>query len=148
MFLGLDNIDLSKIAELPSSQKATFSPGEVIFKSGERARYLYVLAGGQVDLIADVASKHQNTGDKVVIDTITTGGCFGWSAMVRPHFYVMSAVCTKAADVVTISGAELMGLLEDNNHIGYSIFQSLSHIIGARLRDVENTLARLLYYQE
>jgi len=148
LFLGLDNADLSKIAELPSSQRVTFSPGAVIFKSGERAKYLYVLVRGQVDLRTDVTVKHQNTRGNVVIDTITTGGCFGWSAMVRPHFYVMSAVCTQAADVVIISGAELMGLLEDNNHIGYSIFQSLSHIIGARLRDVEKRLVKFMHYQE
>jgi len=144
LFLGLGDADLSKIADLPSSQKTTFSPGETVFKNGDRAKYLYVLARGQVDLVSDVPSKHQNTRDNVVIDTITTGGCFGWSAMVRPHFYVMSAICTQAAEVVIISGDELMGLLDDDNHIGYSVFQSLSHIIGARLRDVEKTLARLL----
>ena len=141
LFLGLDDADLLKIAELPSSHKAVFSPGEIIFKNRERAKYLYVLARGQVDLVADAPSERRHVRDNVLIDTITTGGCFGWSAMVRPHFYVMSAVCTQTTEVVTISGAELMGLLEEDNHIGYSVFQSLSHIIGARLRDVEKTLA-------
>ncbi len=149
LFLGLDDPDLLKIAELPSSHKALFSPGDIIFKNGEGANYLYVLAGGQVDLLADVPSERRSERDNiVVIDTITTGGCFGWSAMVTPHFYVMSAVCTQAAELIIISGAELMGLLEEDNHVGYSVFQSLSHIIGARLRDVEKKLARTLHYQE
>jgi len=141
LFLGLDDADLSKIAKLPSSRKVIYSPGENIFRRGERAKYLYVLARGQVGLVADAFSKHRHVRDDVLVDTITTGGCFGWSAMVRPHFYVMSAVCAQTTEVVTISGAELIGLLEEDNRIGYSVFQSLSHIIGARLRDVEKTLA-------
>jgi CRP-like cAMP-binding protein len=148
LFLGLDDAALLKIAELPSSDKAAFSPGEIIFKYGARAKYLYVLARGQVDLVADFPSEYRRVRENLLIDTVTIGGCFGWSALVRPHFYVMSAVCTKPTEVVTINGAELMGLLEDDNHIGYSVFQSLSHIIGARLRDVEKTLARFLHYQE
>lgn len=145
LFLGLDDAALLKIAELPSSHKAVFSPGATIFKNRERATYLYVLAKGQVDLVADIPSERRRVRHNVVIDTITTGGCFGWSALVRPHFYVMTAVCTQAAEVIIISGAELMGLLEEDNHIGHSVFQSLSHVIGARLRDTEKTLARLLH---
>lgn len=143
LFLGLDDADLLKIAGLPSSRKILVSPGETIFENGERAKYLYVLASGQVDLLADVPAERRSVRDNVVIDTVTTGGCFGWSAMVAPHFYVMTAVCTQTAELVIISGAELMGLLEEDNSIGYGVFQSLSHIIGARLRDVEKTLARL-----
>jgi len=49
-------------------------------------------------------------------------------------------VCTKPSEVVNISGAELTALPEENHSIGYRVFQSRSHIIGARLRDVEQAL--------
>ena len=141
LFLGLDDAALLKVAELPSSHRAEFPPGEIIFKNGASATYLYVLVRGQVDLVADLPSEYQPARKTLLIDRITTGSCFGWSALVRPHFYAMSAICTKPTEVVTINGTELMGLLEEDNHIGYIVFQSLSHIIGSRLRDVEKTLA-------
>ena len=79
-------------------------------------------------------------GYKVVVDRITTGGFFGWSAVVRPHFYVMSAICKEPSQVVIISGVELVALFDKDYHIGYKVFQSLSRIIGTRLRDVEHVL--------
>jgi len=142
LFLGLDDADLLKIASLPSSREAAFSSGDAIIRIGERARQLFVLKEGHVDLVIDVPSGHGLVGGPVIIDRITTGGCFGWSALVRPHFYVMSAVCREYAEVVTISGAELTALFDEDHRVGYRVFQSLSHIIGARLRDVEQALAK------
>ena len=142
LFLGLDDADLFRIATLPSSHEAVFSPGEVIIRGGARANHLFVLREGEVELVIDVPSAHWQGERAVVVDRMTTGGCFGWSALVRPHFYVMSGVCLERAEVVVISGAELMGLFDDDYRIGYRVFQSLSHIVGARLRDVEQALAR------
>ena len=140
LFLGLDDADLLRIAALPSAHEATFSPGEVIFRGGARASHLFVLREGEIDLVMAVPSEHLDGAHTVQVDRVTTGGCFGWSALVRPHFYVMSAVCIRPSAVVSIGGAELMALFEDDHNIGYRVFQSLSHIIGARLRDVEQAL--------
>lgn len=142
LFLGLDDADLRRIATLPSSREAEFAAGEVIIRDGTRANHLFVLREGQIELAVDVPAEHWQGQRTVVIDRITTGGCFGWSALVRPHFYVMSAVCLDRAEVVVISGAELMALFDDDCNIGYRVFQSLSHIVGARMRDVEQALAR------
>ena len=142
LFLGLDDADLLRIARLPSSHEVAYSPGEVIIKDEEIAEYLYVLRKGQVDLVMEVPPMSGQEGTVVVVDRVTTGGCFGWSALVRPHLYVMSAVCRESTYAVAISGDELMALFEDDHRIGYRIFQSLSHIIGARLRDVEQALAK------
>ena len=100
-----------------------------------------MLKEGQVDVVMEVPSKSEQAATRVVLDVITKGGFFGWSALVKPHLYVMSAICRQASRIVVISGPELTALLEDDNRIGYRIFQSMSHIIGARLRDVEKLLA-------
>jgi CRP-like cAMP-binding protein len=142
LFLGLDDADLLRIARLPSSHEVAYSPGDVIIEDEGIAKYLYVLRKGQVDLVMEVPPMFGQEGAVVVVDRVTTGGCFGWSALVRPHLYVMSAVCRESAYAVAISGAELMALFEEDHRIGYRIFQSLAHIIGARLRDVEQALVK------
>lgn len=141
VFLGLDDNDLSQIAALPSCREETYQPEGVIFRAGDKAKYLYVLKGGGVDLVVEAPPESAQVETQVVIDRITTGDFFGWSALVKPHFYTMSAICTEPSSVVVISGAELMALFEKEYHIGYKVFQSLSHIIGTRLRDMEQVLA-------
>jgi len=141
VFLGLDDSDLSKIAALPSCREEAYQPEEVIFRTGDEAKHLYVLKEGEVDLVMRVPPRPMPAATRIVVDRITTGGFFGWSALVKPHFYTMSAICEEPSRVVVISGVELMALFEKNYYIGYRVFQSLSHIIGTRLRDIEQTLA-------
>ena len=141
VFLGLDDSDLSKIAALPSCRKETYQPEEVIFRAGNEAKYLYVLEEGLIDLVMKVPPEAKQATSQVVVDRITKGGLFGWSALVKPRVYVMSAICKEPAVIVRVSGVELTALFDSAHHIGYKVFQSLSHIIGARLRDVEQVLA-------
>ncbi len=140
VFLGLDDSDLSKIAALPSCREEAYQPEEVIFRAGDEAKHLYVLKEGQVDLVMEVPPRSKQAVTKVVVDRITTGGFFGWSALVEPHFYAMSAICKEPSWVVIISGVELIALFDKDYHVGYKVFQSLSHIIGTRLRDTEQVL--------
>ena len=142
VFLGLSDSDLGKIAALPSCREETYQSEEVIFRDGDEAKHLYVLEEGRVDLVMEVPPRSKQAATKVVVDRITTGGLFGWSALVRPHLYVMSAICEEPSRVVSISGADLLSLFESDYHIGYKTFQGLAHIIGARLRDVEQVLIK------
>ena len=142
VFLGLDDSDLNKIAALPSCREEAYQPEKVIFRGGYEAKNLYVVKEGQVDLVMEVPPSAQHTSTKIVVDIITTGGFFGWSSLVEPHFYTMSAICREPSSVVIISGAELMALFDDDYYIGYKVLQSLCHIIGTRLRDTERVLAK------
>ena len=141
VFLGLEDSDLSKIAALPSCCEKSYQAGEVILRAGDEARCLYVLKEGQIDLVMQVLDESGNETTRVV-DRITTGDFFGWSAIAKPHFYVMSAVCKEPSRVVSISGAELMALFDEHYYIGYRVYQSLSRIIGARLRHLERLLIK------
>jgi len=142
VFLGLDDSDLGKIAALPSCREESFPTGHVIFRAGEEAKYLYILEEGKVDLAMAVPSVPEKEAIKVVIDRVTTGGFFGWSALVKPHFYTMSAICVETVRVVIISGIELMALFESDYRVGYKVLQCLSHVIGTRLRDMEQVVVR------
>jgi len=142
VFLGLDDNDLAKIAALPSCQEVSYAEGEFIIKAGDAARYLYVLKEGQVDVVMDVPPDSKEDTFKVVVDVITKGGFFGWSALVKPHSYVMSAISSKPSIVAIINGAEIMALFDREYYIGYKVFESLSHIIGNRLRDLEQVVVR------
>ena len=142
VFLGLDDSDLRKIAALPSCREEAYQEGDVIFRTGDQARDLYVLKEGQIDLVTEVSQQVDQAVTRVVVDRITVGDFFGWSALVGPHLYVMSAICQRPCRLVIISGTELLTLFETDHRIGYKMFQSLSRIIGTRLRYMEQALLR------
>jgi len=141
VFLGLDDSDLAKIAALPSCRALDYQTGEMIFQAGKKAEYLYIIKEGQVDLVMEASSSSKQP-TKVVIDRATTGGTFGWSALVKPHFYTGSAICAQSSKVVAVSGVELTALFEQDNHLGYQIYQRLCQVIGARLRNIEQVLIK------
>ena len=141
-FLGLDDSELCQIANLPSSREESYQAQQIIFKGDDRAEYLYILKEGQVDLVTEIPEGSGRPARQITIDTITKGGVFGWSALVPPHSYVLYAICHKPSLVVVLSGDELSTLFERENRIGYKVLQSLTHIIGARLRYAERLLVR------
>lgn len=139
VFLGLNDSDLEIIASLPSSRIATFQTGQILFKAGEEAKDIFVIEEGQIKVIAEVSSSDNKT-NTITIDIVSKGSLLGWSALVRPHLYVLSAVCQKPCKVVIINGNELLSLFEQNCFIGYRVLQGLSQVIGIRFRDLQQIL--------
>lgn len=141
VFVGLSDSDLEKIAHLPSWHRSTYATGESIFQENIEARDFYILEEGEVSLV--VASQKEGTKESVQIpvDTITTGDVFGWSALVAPHLRTMSAICVKPSSIISVRGAELTILMDDNHSLGYEVMKGLVRVIGARLRILPDSLA-------
>jgi len=142
VFLGLEDEHLERIASLPSSCEKTLQSGEILFQTGERADNLYVLKEGRVDLVAGVSPEAELGKQKLVVDIVTMGGFLGWSALVAPHYYFLSAIAAAPSVVVCINGSELMALSDKDYYVGYRVFNGLARIIGSRLRDYEQVLLR------
>ena len=140
LFLGLDDNNLQKIADLPSCQKKAYKSQEVIFKAGEESQDLYIVEEGQVNLVVKMAAKSSHLSEEVVVRTITKGGIFGWSALVPSHIFTMSAISKEPSKVVAISGNELRTLFDKDTHLGYEVMNSLIRVVGARVRNIEQLL--------
>lgn len=142
VFVGLDDSDLQKIANLSSWQRNTYKPGDYVFRQDATADYFYILEDGEVNLLVVVQADSPNSTKKEVpVDTVTTGDVFGWSSLVAPHSLTMSAVCVKPSTVLIVSGIELVGLLDCNQSIGYEVMKGLVRVIGARFRDLRRRFA-------
>lgn len=142
VFLGLEDKYLERIASLPSSCEKTLKYGETLFQFGERAEFLYVLREGRIDLVAGFAPESELEKPKLVVDRVTVGGFLGWSALVAPYYYVLSAIAEVHSKVVCIRGSELIALSDEDFYVGYRVFSGLSRIIGFRLREYEQVLVR------
>src|SRR4030065_1489801 len=141
-FVGLDDNELQKIADLPSWRRNVYSTGDFIFREGSVSKDFYVLEEGGISLL--VASRKGETKEliQVPVDTVTRGDVFGWSSLVAPHSRNMSAVCVKRSTVVAVSGAELHEVMDCNHSLGYEVMKSLVRVIARRLRDFQDELVR------
>jgi CRP-like cAMP-binding protein len=142
VFLGLDDKDLKMIADLPSSRQEIYQSGHILFRGGTEARDMFILEEGQIDLFVQVPLHSGEKPTRVVVDIVTKGGLFGWSALVKPNLYVLSGVCQQPSRLAVINGDELLKLCEENRSIGYKVFQGLSQVIGSRFRDLEQVVIK------
>jgi CRP-like cAMP-binding protein len=136
VFVGVDDSDLQKIADLPSWHKSTYEQGEHIFNDKDIATHFYILEEGEIRLVATLNNERAHETTQVPVDTITTGDVFGWSSLISPYSLTMTAVCTKQSTVLSVVGKELTSLMDSNQALGYEILKGLVRIISARLRDL------------
>ena len=141
VFVGLGDSALEKIAHLPSWRRNIYTAGEFVFQEDAESNDFYILEEGEVSLT--VASHKEETKEvvQIPVDTITTGDVFGWSALVAPHSRTMSAICVKPSSIMSVRGADLVILMDDDHSLGYEVMKGLVRVIGARLRSLPSSLA-------
>jgi CRP-like cAMP-binding protein len=117
LFGGLGEAELAEIAKL--SRERTYEDGAVIFTTGK------------VDI--QIEFKIYDYEIMATVYTVGKGEIFGWSALVPPHRLTASARCQGKADIIMISGKELMEFLEKDRGVGYVVMKNLSALISSRL---------------
>jgi CRP-like cAMP-binding protein len=130
LFKGLDDSRLKKVAQLCRSK--AFQRGEVAFNEGEEATELFLLSDGRVVLEMDVSAPGQSplpTGMEIV----NGGEIFGWSAVVEPYVYKLTARCMTVCNTLAVKGDMLQKMMAEDTGLGYHVMKKLSEIIALRL---------------
>ena len=130
LFKGLDDTRLKKVAQLCRSR--SFQRGEVVFNEGEDATELFLLSEGRIVLEMDVSAPGQPplpTGMEIV----NGGEVFGWSSVVSPYVYKLSARCMTLCNTLAIKGDMLRKMMTEDTILGYHVMTKLAEIIALRL---------------
>ncbi len=138
VFEGLSDDELAVIAKM--AQEETYEAGARIFGENEEAKFLYIVEQGRVAILIELGR-----GKQTVVDTVTKGGSFGWSALVPPYVYTGAAKCSERTKVVVVPGMELRDLCLKNCRTCYTIMERLAMVISARLKDTRLQLISLMY---
>jgi len=138
IFESLTDDELTAIAKIACEE--TYEAGARIFVENEAAKNLYVVRDGRVAILINIGRSKQT-----IIDTVTEGGSFGWSAIVPPYILTGTAKAVEKSRIIVIPGQELRALCRQNCNTCYTIMERLVAIISGRLRDTRLQLISLMY---
>ena len=126
---GLRTHEIDQIFKLCDEVK--FDKGEVIFREGKTAEFFYILEGGSIDLRFEFPLK--DSSKEMTIATVPRNRSFGWSAILEPHIFTLTAYCLEPCKVIRINGQEFLELCERVPEMGVYVMQNLAGIISRRL---------------
>jgi len=138
IFEGLPEGGLEKLTAICTEQ--SYQGGQAVFREGEEAENLYILAQGKIVLEMRIDLGPYRPPTHATVDVVTSGESFGWSAVVEPHVYTLSAICVDPSRVVAVKGAPLRELLDQDPPLGYQVMKRLARLISSRLMHTRQML--------
>ena len=138
-FSDLDDDQLTAIQG--TCEVTEFMRGEEIFAVGDSSDYFWIMLEGQVNLTWDMPdgpAMPENT-----ITTLSEGMPFGWSSLVPPHIYRLSAKCaSRNCKAIRIPKDRLLQLFEDDAQLGYKVMSKVMMVAGKRFHQIQDEVAR------
>lgn len=122
-------------------EEKAFQREDKIFEVGDEARSSWIVMEGQVDLRFDLPRRP--TAEENTIASIAGGRFLGWSSLVPPYKYRLSAYCAgRTCKMIKIDTANLTRLFESDAKLGRTIMTNLAGIIGGRFNQLENAIVK------
>jgi len=140
VFEGLNTQALSRLMAVAQSQ--TYEAGEHAFLLGQEAEHVYVVREGSIDMCLPVAVRGEV--EQVPVETKGPGSAIGWSALVSPYRFRLSARAAERCELAAFPRKELLRLFDDDPRSGYVFLRRIADIIGGRLLKVQALWAREL----
>ena len=143
----LSDVELDSIASI--SQSKEYEAGATIFNEKGPAEELYVVEKGKVALQMQLLLSQPQLTKKVTVDIVNPREVFGWSVLVAPYRYTLTAVCLEPTSVLATDGIKLRALIDNNHRIGYQVLNQLIKVVASRLDETCHMLIseRLLSLQ-
>ena len=127
---GLDERDAAGVVAL--GVPVSLVPGEVLFRLGEEAASLYLIQSGQITLgmPMQIAGREEN----VRIDERAPGQTVGWSTLIPPHRFTLTATAPVATELLAFPRRSLLQHFERNPAVGYAVSRNIAALVGERLQ--------------
>lgn len=138
IFEYLSDTELDSIASI--TQPREYEAGAIIFSEKSSAEELYLVEKGKVAIQMQLPSSQPQLSKKVTVDVVTSKEVFGWSVLVTPYRYTMTAVCLESTKVLAIDGAKLRALIQSNHRIGYEVLSQIIKVVASRLDETRHVL--------
>ena len=127
---------------LTVARPQTCHRGECLFLLGDHADRLYVMLSGKVELSFPLS--FGGVVRDVPVELKTAGSALGWSALVKPHRFTLSARAAESAELAAFLRQDLLRVFEAEPRIGCVVMRHVAEVVGRRLLQVQALWAREL----
>ena len=112
--------------------RLTLPAGSVLFTLGGEADNAYAIESGRVSLTLpmQVGGREQD----VLVEERTAGETVGWSALVPPHRFTLTAKTLIDSEVIAFSRTALLEHFASHPAVGLVVTRNLSAVMGQRLQ--------------
>jgi len=145
-FKVFSRVPRGKLAQLVAmGSEMTFQDGDVLFRQGDPAGYLYAVLEGEVELQVSLAGPEAASGKKrfLVVETIGPDQDLGWSALVSPYLWSATARARGACRCLVLSAPDFRVMMDQDPELGYAVSKGLNEVISQRLQRRTQKLLRL-----
>lgn len=130
---GLAPADAEKVLSLGTRRR--ISAGSSLFRLGELAQCLYLVESGRMRLTLPLQIGERK--EEILVEEKGPGQTVGWSALIPPYRFTLSAVAAVDTEVVALTPEALHGFFESAPTVGARLCLNLALIVGHRLQTLQ-----------
>ncbi len=108
---------------------------EVLFRLGDVAERLWFVRRGRLSLTMPIELRGEQ--HEAFVEEKGPGDMVGWSAIVPPHRYTLTARATVDAEMVAFDGPAFRELLASRPATGVVVLSNLAALIGHRMHEMQ-----------
>ena len=138
-----ENLNIEELQTISKAVKPVdFENGELIFQAGDPATFFYIVTAGKVNL--KLVVKIYNSSELLTIDELGSGELFGWSALVIPCKYTLSAYAEDKVKLLRLDSNKIKLWCKANPVLGYKLMQNFTSIISSRFSKLGQSLQNFI----
>ncbi len=140
LFKGLSASRLLRLGAIgrPRSLRA----GEYLFLLGDAAQHICIVGSGEIDLCFPLSMG--GVVKDITVESAGPGKTVGWSALVRPFRFTLSARAKDPTEVIAFGRHDLLQLFESDQEIGRVVVDGIAELMANRLSMFQALWAREL----
>jgi CRP-like cAMP-binding protein len=138
LFSGLTESEVEDVVAL--GETITVSRDTNVCREGEEAQNVFLVVAGQIVLRKNLDVPDFNVHRETPVGVCHPGQLIGWSALVEPYVYTLTATSERESTLLKLPGREVQRFLGDRPELGYKVMNALANIISRRLRQIEEAL--------
>jgi CRP-like cAMP-binding protein len=129
----LDGLTAEQAAAVKAlGSTVALAAGESLFRLGSDADRLFVVERGRIALSLPMRVGQQE--EEVLVEERAAGQAVGWSALVPPHRFTLTATAQVDTQVLALPRAALLAHFADRPDVGYAVTRNVAAVTGQRLQ--------------
>ncbi len=140
LFQGLNDPEIYRLSTIGRTH--SLRAGEYLFLLGDSAECLYVVLRGRFDLCFPISVG--GIVKDIAVESLGPAKTLGWSALVRPFRFTLSARAAEATEVIAFTRHDLLELFDSNPVIARVVLGGIFELVGNRLSMFQALWAREL----